>query len=308
MSFMPKKLIAAACSATMLLGLGATMTMPAMADGTAGDGATVTEPAKKYSVADLAGVRFKRLIGTTPVYFYGTDLMEEVKSAPGIADYTFDEHSLPDGWTFAEDKAPAGRRAFTFTSPDKSFSHTFIFQEKTYTALNIDTNGGDLADYATPVMTKIDEKTGKATVTLPTADQLTKTGFLVDHFLLNNGTDKLAPGSEVELTAATNTAKVVWVRDPNAVEPVTVWRLYHEGVKEHLYTSDPNEYKVLATRGWNQEGAAFTMASAGKPVYRLNNDITKRHHLTMNANEYEVLGTRGWDQEGIAWQGLKVAQ
>ncbi|MGO4936013.1 G5 domain-containing protein, partial [Collinsella sp. Sow4_D11] len=28
-------------------------------------------------------------------------------------------------------------------------------------------------------------------------------------------------------------------------------------MKKHLYTKDSNEYKVLATRGWKQEGIAF---------------------------------------------------
>ena len=39
-----------------------------------------------------------------------------------------------------------------------------------------------------------------------------------------------------------------------------VYRLYNSGLKVHLYTTDSNEYKVLATRGWKQEGVAFYSA------------------------------------------------
>ena len=47
-----------------------------------------------------------------------------------------------------------------------------------------------------------------------------------------------------------------------------LYRLYHPGLKVHLYTQDTNEYKVLGSRGWQQEGPAFR--SHGKlPVLRL---------------------------------------
>ena len=37
----------------------------------------------------------------------------------------------------------------------------------------------------------------------------------------------------------------------------TVYRLYYAGTKDHHYTMDENEYRVLATRGWEQEGVAW---------------------------------------------------
>lgn len=36
-----------------------------------------------------------------------------------------------------------------------------------------------------------------------------------------------------------------------------VYRLYHTGLKVHLYTMDENEKNVLSTRGWNYEGVAW---------------------------------------------------
>ena len=36
-----------------------------------------------------------------------------------------------------------------------------------------------------------------------------------------------------------------------------VYRLYHDGLRVHLYTADKNEVKVLGTRGWRNEGVAF---------------------------------------------------
>ncbi|MGZ7246380.1 hypothetical protein ACXWO4_10010 [Streptococcus pyogenes] len=36
-----------------------------------------------------------------------------------------------------------------------------------------------------------------------------------------------------------------------------MYRLYHTGLRVHLYTSDKNEVRVLGTRGWKNEGIAF---------------------------------------------------
>ena len=36
-----------------------------------------------------------------------------------------------------------------------------------------------------------------------------------------------------------------------------VYRLYHSGLKVHLYTSDTNERAVLIQRGWNDENIAW---------------------------------------------------
>lgn len=84
-----------------------------------------------------------------------------------------------------------------------------------------------------------------------------------------------------------------------------LYRLYNKGLKVHLYTKDTNEYAVLGTRGWSQEGVAWnTEDQQGEPVYRLYNRGLKVHLYTKDANEYAVLATRGWSQEGVAFRSF----
>lgn len=90
-----------------------------------------------------------------------------------------------------------------------------------------------------------------------------------------------------------------YASDANAL----VYRLYYPATLDHHYTTDAHEYKVLGTRDWVQEGAAWLAGAdgTGRPVYRLYHPGTKDHHYTMDQYEYKVLGTRGWVQEGVAW-------
>ncbi|HFR3426148.1 TPA: hypothetical protein ACHU7U_001380 [Streptococcus suis] len=90
----------------------------------------------------------------------------------------------------------------------------------------------------------------------------------------------------------------------NQVSISPVYRLYHEDLKVHLYTRDAHEYKVLADRGWRQEGQAFLSASQGSPVYRLYHEGLKVHLYTRDAHEYKVLASRGWRQEGTAFYSV----
>lgn len=80
-----------------------------------------------------------------------------------------------------------------------------------------------------------------------------------------------------------------------------VYRLYHPGLQVHLYTTDKNENAVLGSRGWRQEGVAWSTSNTGSPVYRLYNPHLQVHLYTKDSNEYAVLATRGWRQEGIAY-------
>jgi ELWxxDGT repeat protein len=80
---------------------------------------------------------------------------------------------------------------------------------------------------------------------------------------------------------------------------VTQYRLYHDGTKEHLYTTDANEYAVLGTRGWAQEGVAYRMLTNGFyngvatiPLFRLYHPGIQQHHWTTDPNEAKTLG--GW--------------
>ena len=79
------------------------------------------------------------------------------------------------------------------------------------------------------------------------------------------------------------------------------YRLYHPGIKRHLYTQSLDEASVLTTRGWNFEGPKFRTASKGIPVYRLYHSGTREHLYTTSTNERDTLKTRGWRYEGIAW-------
>jgi hypothetical protein len=84
------------------------------------------------------------------------------------------------------------------------------------------------------------------------------------------------------------------------------YRVYNPYNFHHHYTTDPNEYNVLGSIGWVQEGAACylhnemvtTDSVDAVPFYRLYNPNSYEHHWTTDANEYHVLGTIGWLQEG----------
>jgi hypothetical protein len=83
---------------------------------------------------------------------------------------------------------------------------------------------------------------------------------------------------------------------PAAATTVTQYRLYHDGTKEHLYTTDLNEYNVLGTRGWVQEGVAYKMLTNGVfggvltvPLFRLYHPGILQHHWTTDSNEATAL-------------------
>ena len=89
------------------------------------------------------------------------------------------------------------------------------------------------------------------------------------------------------------------------VTPVPLYRLYHAGIRPAPWTTDANEYAVLATRGWAQEGTdgyvlPSAVAGVTVPLYRLAYAFLPIHLWTTDANEYAVLATRGWIQEGVA--------
>jgi hypothetical protein len=85
------------------------------------------------------------------------------------------------------------------------------------------------------------------------------------------------------------------------------YRLYHEGTKEHLFTTDKNEYDTLGTRGWTQEGIAYRMLTSGiyggvitVPLFRVYHPGILQHHWTTDLNEAIVLsGTTSWFYEII---------
>jgi hypothetical protein len=89
--------------------------------------------------------------------------------------------------------------------------------------------------------------------------------------------------------------------------PEPRYRVYNPNDGQHHYTTDPNEYCVLGSRGWKQEGISCYLYSdihqigttQTVPYYRLYNPNSYEHHWTTDDNEYHVLGTIGWKQEGV---------
>lgn len=88
-----------------------------------------------------------------------------------------------------------------------------------------------------------------------------------------------------------------------SLEEASLYRLYHPGLRVHLYTKDSNEYRVLGSRGWLQEGEAWKVSlKIGDKVYRLYHPGLQIHLFTKDENEYRQLATRGWKQEGSAFR------
>lgn len=73
---------------------------------------------------------------------------------------------------------------------------------------------------------------------------------------------------------------------------VPIYRLYHWGNYEHLYTSDENEVSTLAEAGWEYEGVGWYAPTSGTAVYRLYNPVLNNHLYTTDLNEIKVLTTK----------------
>jgi hypothetical protein len=92
--------------------------------------------------------------------------------------------------------------------------------------------------------------------------------------------------------------------------PVPRYRLYSPITREHLFTTDLNEYQTLGAQAgtWVQEGLSGQVLDnpgsfngvAAVPYYRLYNTTTWWHHWTTDANEYYTLARApNWNAEGI---------
>jgi ELWxxDGT repeat protein len=114
------------------------------------------------------------------------------------------------------------------------------------------------------------------------------------------------PAGAALTTGSTATGTITNDDPAAAATPVTQYRLYHDGTKEHLYTTDLNEYNVLGTRGWTQEGVAYRMLTNGIyqgvatiPLFRLYHPGIQQHHWTTDSNEATTLGSNpAWFYEG----------
>ena len=86
---------------------------------------------------------------------------------------------------------------------------------------------------------------------------------------------------------------------PRPPDTIPLWRMFHEGINQHLWTTCLNEYNVLPRYGWRQEGIAWHTPTTGRPVHRLFHPGIIRHHYTADQNEIRVLRERGWNDEGV---------
>ena len=82
-----------------------------------------------------------------------------------------------------------------------------------------------------------------------------------------------------------------------------VYRLYYAPTKEHLFTTDANERKVLVSKyGWIDENVAWVSPKKGAPVYRLFNPFTTDHHYTASKHESDTLVAKyGWILDGVVF-------
>ena len=120
----------------------------------------------------------------------------------------------------------------------------------------------------------------------------------------------------VTLARGQATASILDDDPVGAAAAITQYRLYSSVTLEHHYTTDANEYVVLGTRGWQQEGAGYAMFHAPGvhkgvftvPVFRLYHPGILQHFWTTDWYEVTVLvGSGTWNYEGIPGYVLPTA-
>lgn len=110
--------------------------------------------------------------------------------------------------------------------------------------------------------------------------------------------------------AATNSSRVLTTTQSSkatqaattSAKKVALYRVYNPRTREHLYTRQLKEKRVLVQeRGWRFEGIGwYSPEKDTVPVYRLFRDGA--HHYTASEHERDVLvNERGWKDEGICW-------
>ena len=134
------------------------------------------------------------------------------------------------------------------------------------------------------------------------ARELGMVGILFEGgFLTNTGdANRLRDANfrhQMGLEVARGIAAILGPPPPEHIVPL--WRMFHQGLNQHLWTTCANEYRVLSTRGWRQEGIAWHTPRTGRPVHRLFHEGIVRHHYTADQNEIRVLRQRGWNDEGV---------
>lgn len=93
-------------------------------------------------------------------------------------------------------------------------------------------------------------------------------------------------------------------RTIDGVDNVPLFRFFNNVTRQHLWTTDRNEYFVLSgVSDWTPEGIAGyvfpSLVTGTTPYYRLLQLGTPYHLWTTDLNEYQFLQTHGWRSEGI---------
>lgn len=179
---------------------------------------------------------------------------------------------------------------FPFATPDKQYFMYTMFGEiqsisEKIIHYQIDTEGGQSGS---PVLNAKGQIVGIHIAGFTNGTEYVVNGARV----VDEGTDKLVQA----MRTGVGNNEVVF---HHLTRPV--YRLYHAGVKRHLYTQSSYESRVLSSRGWRYEGEKFKTATQGASVYRLYHSGTREHLYTTSKNERDVLKTRGWRDEDVAW-------
>ena len=115
------------------------------------------------------------------------------------------------------------------------------------------------------------------------------------------------PALEVDLEAppafGVDEAGAQEAQDLDGTNRREMHRLYNRVSREHLYTADLNEVRVLTRGDWTYEGVGWVApVKSRKPVYRLYSPVLGDHHYTADKNEVRVLTKKHrWRNEGIGW-------
>ncbi|WP_374285065.1 MucBP domain-containing protein [Lactococcus sp.] len=109
-------------------------------------------------------------------------------------------------------------------------------------------------------------------------------------------------------TNSSKTIVLVYTKNSAKQEISNVYRLYNTVSKEHLYTTDSNEYRKLPliSKDWKQEGINFKAYKFSNNntvnIYRVYNPKSGEHLFTDDFNEVKVLTSKyGWKNENIAF-------
>jgi hypothetical protein len=75
-----------------------------------------------------------------------------------------------------------------------------------------------------------------------------------------------------------------------------LYRVYNSQDGNHHFTMNSYEKDNLVSRGWNDEGVGWRVASNGRPVYRIYNRGNGEHIYTLNYEEVKAAVEAGMEE------------